>query len=387
MSATIASRILDYVRRQESALIDLTKALVEAESPSDRPECHDEVRRVLRQAFADIGYRTRASGIPGVSRHVLAVPAKRPRGQPSQLLLGHYDTSWPVGTLGERPFTVNGNVIRGPGALEMKAGLAQMVLALGAVRDLDLHMPVVPIVFINADEEIGSSTSTRYVRRLAEQADRAFVMEPALGQRGDLKTERKGVGRFTITVHGESGNAGPGPQAGAIAILELSHILQKLFALNDVEQGIAVDAGTIDGGIQPDGTAPHSRAVVDVRVPTFDLGDEIERSIHAIKATTPGVRLQIEGCICRPAMEPTPRNRRLWEAAKRAGDELGLELHAARAGGGSDGNTASQYTATLDGLGAVGDGAHAAHEHVLVDRTLERAALLMMLLLEPPMEN
>lgn len=387
MSATIASKILDYVKRQESALIDLTQALVEAESPSDRPESHDVVRRVLRQALADVGYDSREPGLPGGPRHVFAVPANRPKGRPSQLLLGHYDTAWPIGTLSERPFTVDGNVIRGPGALEMKAGLAQMILALGAIRDLDLHTPVVPIVFINADEEIGSRTSTRYVHYLAKQADRVFVLEPALGQRGDIKTERKGIGRFTITVHGKSGHAGPDPKAGAIAILELSHVIQELFTLNDVEQGITVNVGTIDGGIQPNGVAPHSQAVVDVRVPTVEIGEEIERSIHAIKATTPEVQLQIEGSISRPAMQSTPRNRRLWEIAKRAGDELGLELHATRAAGGSDGNTASQYTATLDGLGAVGDGAHAVHEHVLVDRTLERAALLTMLLLEPPLET
>ena len=320
-------------------------------------------------------------------RHIFAVPVNRPKGRPSQLLLGHCDTAWPIGTLSKRPFTVDGNVIRGPGAFEMKAGLAQMVLALAAIRDLHLNTPVLPIVFINADEEIGSRTSTRYVHWLAKQADRVLVLEPAHGQRGDIKTERKGIGRFTITVHGKSGQAEPDPKAGAIAILELSNIIQKLFTLNDVERGITVNVETIDGGIQPSGIAPHSQAVVDVRVPTVEIGEEIERSIRAIKASTPEVRLQIEGSISRPAMQSTPRNRRLWEMARLAGDELDLELHATRAAGGSDGNTASQYTATLDGLGAVGDGARAAHEHVLIDRTLERVALLTMLLLDPPMES
>lgn len=384
MCASTASRVLHYVTGQQSALTNLIKDLVEAESPSAHPETHDEVRRVLRLALAGVGYDSRETGVPEKPRHVFAVPAGRPKGRPSQLLIGHYDTVWPVGTLHSRPFAVDGNVIRGPGSFDMKGGLAQLVLALGAIRELELETPVVPVVFVNADEEIGSRTSTRYIRWLAQHADRALVLEPALGNRGDIKTERKGIGRFTVTVYGKAAHAGLDPESGASAILELSHVIQKFFALNDVEQGITVNVGTVDGGIQPNVIAPHSKAVVDVRVPTLAAGDEIERIIHAIEPTTPGVRLHIEGRIGRPSMESTPRNRALWNLALAAGSSLGLELHEARAGGGSDGNTTSQYTATLDGLGPVGDGAHAIHEHMLLDKTLERAALLTLLLIAPP---
>ena len=387
MSATIATRVFDHIKGQSSSLTNLVKALVEAESPSAQPEIHDEVRRVLRLALADVGYDSRETGVPDKPRHVFAVPADRPKGRPSQLLLGHFDTVWPVGTLKDRPFAISGNTMHGPGTFDMKGGLAQIILALGAIRELQLETPVVPVVFINADEEIGSRTSTRYIRWLAEHADRALVMEPALGTRGDIKTERKGIGRFTVTVYGKAAHAGLDPESGASAILELSHVIQTLFALNDVERGITVNVGTVDGGIQPNVVAPHSKAVVDVRVPTVADGQEIERVIHAIKPSTPNVRLHIEGAIGRPSMEPTPRNQRLWTLAKKAGTELGLDLHAARAGGGSDGNTTSQYTATLDGLGPVGDGAHAVHEHLLIDRTLERAALLTMLLMSPPIRD
>ena len=387
MSATIATRVFDHIKGQSSSLTNLVKALVEAESPSAQPEIHDEVRRVLRLALADVGYDSRETGVPDKPRHVFAVPADRPKGRPSQLLLGHFDTVWPVGTLKDRPFAINGNTMHGPGTFDMKGGLAQIILALGAIRELQLETPVVPVVFINADEEIGSRTSTRYIRWLAEHADRALVMEPALGTRGDIKTERKGIGRFTVTVYGKAAHAGLDPESGASAILELSHVIQTLFALNDVERGITVNVGTVDGGIQPNVVAPHSKAVVDVRVPTVADGQEIERVIHAIKPSTPNVRLHIEGAIGRPSMEPTPRNQRLWTLAKKAGTELGLDLHAARAGGGSDGNTTSQYTATLDGLGPVGDGAHAVHEHLLIDKTLERAALLTMLLMSPPIRD
>ena len=387
MCSANAAMVLEYVKGQESRLIDLMRELVEAESPSAQPDTHDQARRVLRLALADAGYESRETGWPNCPRHVFARPADRARGEPSQLVVGHYDTVWPVGTVSERPFRVDGNIVHGPGSFDMKGGLAQLVVALHAIRDLELPTPVRPIVFVNADEEIGSRTSTRYIRWLAQHADRALVLEPALGDRGDNKTARKGIGRFTITVYGKPAHAGLDPESGASAILELSHVIQKLFSLNDVDRGITVNVGTVDGGIQPNVIAPHSKAVVDVRVPTVAAGNEIEYIIHSLKPTDPGVRLHIEGCIGRPSMEATPRNQKLWERARAAGESLGLELHQARAGGGSDGNTTSQFTATIDGLGPVGDGAHALHEHLLIDKTLERAALLTMLLTQPAMEG
>ncbi len=207
-----------------------------------------------------------------------------------------------------------------------------------------------------------------------------------MGDEGTIKTERKGIGRFTISVHGKAAHAGLDPEGGASAILELSHVIQTLFALNDADKGVTVNVGTIDGGIQPNVIAPHSEAVVDVRVPSVALGEEIEKAIHSIQPITDGVRLHIEGAIGRPSMEATPRNLALWAQAQEAGRELGIELLAGRAGGGSDGNTTSQYTATLDGLGPVGHGAHAVHEHLRIDKTLERAALLALLMLAPPTE-
>jgi len=385
MCATNAAMVLDFVRTQQHVLTDLIRDLVEAESPSARPDTHDNVRRVLRLALASVGYESRETAGPDKPRHVFARPAKRRRRTPSQLVLGHYDTVWPVGTLTERPFRIDGNIIHGPGSFDMKGGLAQLIVALRAIRDLRLETPVQPIVFVNADEEIGSRSSTRYIRMLARHANRALVLEPALGERGDIKTARKGIGRFTVTVFGKAAHAGLDPEGGESAILELSHIIQALFALNDVERGITVNVGTVDGGIQPNVVAPHSKAVVDVRVPTVSAGNEIEYIIHSIKPQNPEIRLHIEGGIGRPSMESTPRNQRLWERAHAIGEELGMELHQVRAGGGSDGNTTSQFTATIDGLGPVGDGAHAIHEHLLIDKTLERAALLTMLLTTPAM--
>ena len=385
MFTSTAARVLEYAQEHRDRFVRLTRDLVEAESPSAHPDTHDEVRRILKIALAGSGYTVRETAVPGRPRHLLARPADGRRGRPIQLVLGHLDTVWSLGTVARRPFSVEGDVMRGPGVFDMKAGLAQLVLALQAIRDLLLETSVTPVLFINADEEIGSRSSTGYIRMLARRADRALVLEPALGPEGDLKTARKGVGRFTVTVYGRAAHAGLDPEAGASAILEMSHVIQKLFALNDVERGITVNVGTIDGGIQPNVIAPHSKAVVDVRVPTVATGNEVEYIIRSMQPETPDVRLHIEGGIGRPSMEATPRNQALWHRARALAAGIGIDLAETRAGGGSDGNTTSLYTATLDGLGPVGAGAHAEHEHVLVDRTIERAALLALLLASPAM--
>jgi len=378
-----ADRVLSYVRSQEQALVELLRHLVDAESPSAQPGSHRLVVSVLREALDTLGFEIRISRAGSAYRHVFARRSNRRRQIPTQLLLGHYDTVWPLGTTAHRPFVVDANVIRGPGVFDMKGGLAQIIFALRTLRDLDLEPQLEPVIFINSDEEIGSRTSTRYIRALAKRVERAYVLEPSMGEEGAIKTERKGIGRFTITVHGKAAHAGLDPEAGASAILELSHVIQTLFALNDADNGTTVNVGTIDGGLQPNVIAPHSQAVVDVRVPTVEEGERIEQAIRGIEPTTSGVRLTIEGGIGRPSMEQTPRNRKLWDQAKTLGDELGLDLHQGRAGGGSDGNTTSQYTATLDGLGPVGHGAHAEHEFLYIDKTLERTALLALLLLAP----
>lgn len=383
MGKVLPDRVLEYIRGQDDYLIELLRHLVDAESPSAHPSSHEPIRRALIGPLKELGLHVREVGPPGGPHHIYARPKNRDRRASTQLIVGHYDTVWPVGTLAERPFSVAGNVIRGPGVFDMKGGLVQIVLALKAIQHLNLKIALTPLIFVNADEEIGSRTSTRYIRWLARHADRAFILEPSMGEDGMIKTERKGVGKFTVTVFGKATHAGLDPESGASAILELSHVIQKLFAMNDADKGISVNIGTVDGGIEPNVVAPHSTAVVDVRVPTIEDGEHIQQLIYAIEPEVPGIRLRIDGGIGRPSMEATPRNQALWQQAKSIGSELGLELDHAMAGGGSDGNTTSQYTATLDGLGPVGGCAHAQHEFLCIDKTLERAALLTMLMLVP----
>ena len=387
MDADYADQLVNHIRRHEPEMIELLRHLVDAESPSARPESHCLVVAILNEALSSIGYKVSTPAPNGSYRHIYARRRERSKNTRAQLLLGHFDTVWPLGTVARRPFTVDGNIIRGPGVFDMKGGLAQIVFALKAIRELDLPLSIEPVVFLNADEEIGSRTSRRYVSALARRVERVFVLEPSLGEEGAIKTERKGIGRFTITVHGKAAHAGLDPEGGASAILELSHVIQTLFAMNDADKGISVNVGTVDGGLQPNVIAPHSQAVVDVRVPTIADGQKITEEIYGIEPVTPGVRLSVEGRIGRPAMEMTPRNEALWKEAKGLGQELGIELEHGRAGGGSDGNITSQYTATLDGLGPVGHGAHAEHEFLYVDRTLERTALLALLLLSPAAER
>ena len=242
-----------------------------------------------------------------------------------------------------------------------------------------------PVVFVNTDEEIGSKESGRYVSALARGASRAFVVEPPAGSAGKLKTARKGVGRFTLTVHGRASHAGTDFEQGVSAILELSPPGPAPFALNDPARGITVNVGTIDGGLRPNVVAPEATALIDVRVPTRAVAEELERAVRSLRPILPGSSLRVDGGLGRPPMEPSPRNRALFQTARRLAGELGFEVEEADlVGGGSDANTTSGYTATLDGLGAVGAGAHASEEHVVVSRLAERTALLALLLLEPP---
>ena len=381
-----ARRILGYLEPRREEMVELVRRLVEIESPSSEPETHGPVLDLVAAELGQRGFRPRR--VPGRTSGGLlrASRARRARGGGYQILLGHLDTVWPEGTLAERPVEVEDGELRGPGSYDMKAGLVQGLFALDAAAYVGAF-GTEPVLLLNTDEEIGSRDSTATIRRFARRADRVFVLEPSLGVRGQLKTARKGIGRFTVTVHGKAAHAGLEPDSGASAILELSHVVQALFALNDRDRGVTVNVGMIDGGLQANVVAPVSRAVADVRVLTHDDARRIEEAIHSLEATTPGTTLSVEGKIARPPMERTPSNRRLWEHAREAANGLGLDLEEATAGGGSDGNTTSLFAPTLDGLGAVGGGAHAVSEHLLIDKMAERAALLACLLLRPPLRD
>ena len=384
-SLNVTRRLKDYLHSRQGEMRSLLEELIQLESPSTVPSSQKQILRILGQAWRDRGYGVHY--LPGrqTGGHLLAVSQQRQKNQPLQLLLGHCDTVWPLETLKTMPLYSQGGKLYGPGSYDMKAGLVFSLFAVEAIQAQDLSPEVLPIMFINSDEEIGSQESTPSIRRLAQICDRALIMEPSLGESGKLKTRRKGVGRFTIQVLGKAAHAGLDPEKGASAILELSFVIQKLFALNNPDRGITINVGTIDGGIRANVVAPESKAIVDVRILHQEDVPIIEQKILGLQPTLPGTPLVITGKIGRPPLEKTPANQELWERAQQVGEELGIILEESTAGGGSDGNTTSLYTASLDGLGAVGDQAHAPGEFIYLESMVERTALLSRLLLEPPL--
>ena len=375
--------ILATLRRDEEPMVDFLARLAAAESPTSEPAAQSEAFRLLADELEALGFAVRALPGDGFGPHLYARPRARRRGAPTQLLVGHLDTVWPVGTLEGMPVRREGDRLHGPGVFDMKGGLAVLVFALRALAEHGVEPAATPVCFVTSDEEAGSQDSRRTLLRLARSAARAFILEPPYGPSGKLKTARKGVGRFTVRVCGRAAHAGVDPEAGVSAIRELARQVEALFDLNDSARGVTVNVGTIDGGLRANVIAAEASAVVDCRVPTTADARAVDAAIRALQPTRGDVSLVVEGGFGRPPMEATSRNVALFETARDLAAELGLTVEATSVGGGSDGNFTSLVTATLDGLGSVGDGAHALTEHVVVPRLPERAALLALLLASP----
>ncbi len=384
---TLATDISKYLNANAASMTGFLKTLVLHESPSKDPESQASILGVISKELNRLGYYT--NYVPGkiTGGYLYARPQKRQKNTPFQLLVGHCDTVWEKDTLKKMPITMKDGAMTGPGIYDMKAGLTQLIYSIRTINALSLPLSVTPLILINSDEETGSRESTRMIKRLAKISDRAFVLEPPLGLDGKLKTARKGLGRFTITAIGKAAHAGLDPGKGVSAIVELSHQIQQLYAMNDFEKGITVNVGMIEGGISANVVAPESKAIVDVRVLNRKDGDTITEKIYGLKPSMPNIQLRIEGGIGRPPMERTPRNQKLWRFAKAKAASMGLQLDEAVAGGGSDGNTTSEFTATLDGLGTTGDGAHASHEFIFLEQLPERTALLTQLIISDTVDN
>jgi glutamate carboxypeptidase len=376
--------LLRWLDAHRQEMVELLMQLARAESPSLDPETQRGPFRILASELERVDFVVRAVRNGEVGDHLYSRPRQRCRGHPRQLLIGHMDTVWPVGTLTEMPLREKNGQLFGPGVADMKGGLVEIVFALRALHELGLRPSVTPVVFVNTDEEIGSGDSTRFIRMLARGAERAFVLESGEGVDGKLKIARKGLGRFVVTVRGRPSHAGADFEHGISAILELSHQVQRLFALNDPAHGITVNVGTIDGGLRPNVIAPRASAIVDVRAPSAVAARELEHALRGLEPMLEGATIEVEGGFRRPPMEPLSRNRALLATAKRLGHELGLSLEdAGLVGGGSDANTTSLYTGTLDGLGPIGEGSHARDERIDIMQLPERTALLALLVLEP----
>jgi glutamate carboxypeptidase len=383
----IANAIKKHLEDNRYKMLNFLKDMVAIESPSNNKKALHNIIKFLEAKFTSLGFYTvHAKGEKG-GGYLYARPLNKEKNSPSQLLLGHCDTVWDLSTIDTMPISERKGKLNGPGVYDMKAGLTEIIFALSTINALKLDLSVTPIVLINSDEEVGSRESTLAIKRLSKIVKRAFVLEPPLGVEGKLKTQRKGIGRFTITIKGKAAHAGLDPEKGVNAIVELAHQVQKLHAMNDFDKGITINVGLIEGGNSANVVAAASNAVIDVRVYNKEDGDYITKKIHQLKPHLDDVELVIEGGIGRQPMEKTSRNRQLWKLAQANAKLIGISLDEATAGGGSDGNTTSLYTATLDGLGTTGDGAHAAHEFIYVDKLIERTALLTLLLLEKSTTN
>jgi glutamate carboxypeptidase len=373
--------VLSHLQKQLSKMVETLRELVCIEAPSLEKGPADRCCEFLADLWLQRGATAGIVSNEKRGNHLRVVwnpPASRPKSQ--LFVLGHYDTVYPTGTLAKMPFRVDGGKAYGPGTFDMKGGIVQALFALDAVRDL--HLPVQKrLVFLwTSDEEIGSTTSRTLIEEEARRSEAVFVLEPSLGPRGMLKTSRKGVGEAKVIVHGRASHAGLAPEKGVNAIHELAAQIARIEKWNNLRLGVSINADIISGGSRANVIADRAEATLDLRAWSETDMRALERRLHSLKPVHRGAKLEIHGGFDRPPLE-RKHSAALFARAKSIARTLGFSLGEAAAGGGSDGNfTAALGVPTLDGLGAVGDGAHATHEHVVVNAMPQRAALLASLL-------
>jgi glutamate carboxypeptidase len=361
-------------------MLSTLKQFVSAESPSLEKIPANQCCELIAAAFHRQSLKIQR--LPQKNRgdhlRIASTPGTRPKSQ--LLVLGHYDTVYFTGTLKKTPFRISANKAYGPGTFDMKAGIVQALFAYQALQKLSLH-PNKRIVFLwTSDEEIGSNSSRKLIETEARRSDAVFVLEPAFGPQGLLKTERKAVGEVEIIVHGRASHAGLAPQDGINAIHELCHQISTALKWNNPRQGTTVNADMIHGGTRVNVIADQARAVLDLRATQTTHMQALERQLRGLKLKHPGARLEIRGGFNRPPLEHH-MSAPLFKIAKSLAAQIKLSLGECMAGGGSDGNlTAALGIPTLDGLGAVGDGAHSTTEHIQIPTMPARAALLAALL-------
>ena len=374
-SGEIAAAVRAHLEPRRDDMIDLLKQLVEIETPSDHPEGLARFAATLEEVFGGLG---------PIQRHGPHLELQVAAGQTQHAAaLCHYDTVWPLGTLEQIPFSVDAEVVaRGPGCFDMKAGIVVLRFALAGLEAVGQQLKRPLRVLFTSDEEVGSPSSRSLIEQTARDAAVVYVLESPLPG-GTLKTARKGTGDYVVRIQGRAAHAGVEPQKGISAVQELAHQVLALHALNDYDAGTTVNVGTVQGGTRPNVVAASSELHVDVRVTTLAEAERLDRAIRGLQPRLPGARLSIEGGLNRPPMERSEAMGRLFEQAKGIAAGMGVQIEEGSTGGGSDGNfSAALGIPTLDGLGAEGEGAHAAHEHVLTESFPRRAALLAGLLAE-----
>ena len=373
-------RFLRYAREKQKELIALIREFVECESPSDHPPSVNRFVDLLANRVADIArVRTHSGGAFGKhARCEFTLPGGRKQSQ--ILALGHSDTVWTLGTLRSMPFRESGGRLWGPGVYDMKAGIAFFIFAMRALRDLDVPVARKVLLQVNSDEEVGSQSSRALTEDAARSSAAVLVLEPGTGLEGKIKTARKGVGGYRITVRGRASHAGVDFANGANAIVEMARQLDKISGFTCLDRGITVSPDVIQGGTRSNVVAAECRAEIDVRAPRQRDWIFLERKFSSLKPFDKRCAVELSGGMNRPPMERSAGVRKLFGTARALAADLDVALEESSTGGGSDGNfTAALRVPTLDGLGAVGEGAHASNESVLIHRIADRTALLAKL--------
>ena len=370
-----ASNRLRYFESRLDALLQTIREFVEIESPSDDKPALDRISAFLAEKFALIGGRPQLHRAEQFGDN-LQIDFPGTANTKPVLLLGHFDTVYPLGTLPAMPCRIENGRLHGPGVLDMKGGIALMLFAIEALQSWHGKLPRPVTVFLVSDEEIGSYSSRKITEDLARKSSAVLVLEPAAG-RGAVKTARKGVGEYFLTVKGISSHAGLDPGRGHSAILELARQISVMWKWNDLKSGISVNPGVIRGGTRTNVIAAEAIAEIDVRIKRAKQAASLDRKFRALKPFDKHCKLHIEGGINRLPMERTSGVADLYNKARAVAKQINWKLEEAAVGGGSDGNfTAGIGIPTLDGMGAVGEGAHALHEHIVISDLPRRALLL-----------
>jgi glutamate carboxypeptidase len=375
--------LLAGARRKQSSLIALTRQLANIKSPSDNKAAVDACLAIAAARGRDLGGRVkihRQSHFGNVLELRFG-PRKQARaGLKPILLLGHLDTVWPLGTLKTMPCRVSNGRLCGPGTLDMKAGVAMAFTAVELLTEAGLLQREI-VLLLNGDEEIGSPISRPTTEKIAKTCSAVYVLEPAQGLA--YKTARKGIGNWRIEVEGVAAHAGVDFEKGANAIRELARVVERVSSWTDLRRGLTVSVGVAGGGTKSNVIPARAWAEVEARIVRRADGARIARKFAGLKSTDPRCTLIVTGDFNRPPMERSSGTVRLFRRAQALARDLGFALDEAATGGGSDGNfTAALGIPTLDGMGAVGDGAHARHESVLVEHLATRTALLAAMLLD-----
>jgi len=379
-SSPEAQRRLAYFSERRDEIVSTIRELVEIESPSDNKAAVDEVAEAVAHKFSRLGGEVHVHPAKDFGNH-LQVNFAGKSAKPV-LLLGHYDTVYPLGTLATMPCRAVHNRLTGPGVLDMKSGIALMLHALAGLQEWHSKeqnggLPRPVTVLLVSDEEVGSDSSRAITESLAKKAAAVLVLEPSYGRQGALKTARKGVGAYLVKVTGKASHVGLDFQKGVNAILELARQIEKLSGFTDLKKGLTVNVGIVSGGSRTNVVPAEAAAQIDIRIARIKDAAGIDKKMRGLRPFHRKCKIAISGGINRPPMERTAGVATLYAQAVAIARELGWKLGEAAVGGGSDGNfTAGLGIPTLDGLGGVGDGAHAAHEHILISELPRRAALI-----------